>query len=182
LLRRATLAATSRRCDGNAGIADPDKIGTLRRSEHGQAHAQSQAARSPLGRRTMPVPAVPGMSPGMTTPSPAAAPSANLGAQAHAAGQVRQALIMLETALPQLGLESPLHGAVRTSINALAKHLPAAAGQEQNLQASMLRDLALRQQQTSPLLAALAARGAGGGAPGAGATPPTTAGAPAPGA
>ena len=119
----------------------------------------------------MPVPGQP-LSPGVMTPSPAATPSANLGAQAHAAGQVKQALIMLETALPQLGLDSPLHAAVRTSINALAKHLPAAGGHDQGSQLSMLRDLALRSQQTSPLIAAMQARqGAAGGPAPSGAAP-----------
>lgn len=108
---------------------------------------------------------MPGQSPGMMTPTPAAAPTANLGAQAHAAGKVKQALLVLESALPELELSSPLHAAVRTSINALAKHLPASGGQDQALQASMLRDLALRQQQMSPMLAAMQARGAPGGAP-----------------
>lgn len=108
--------------------------------------------------------------PGMMTPSPAATPTANPGAKAHAAQQVKQALIMLETALPNIDLGSPLHAAVRTSINGLAKHIGASGGQDQGLQSSMLRDLALRQQQQSPLLAAtMAARG---GAPGGGASPP----------
>lgn len=109
------------------------------------------------------------MSPGVMTPTPAAAPSANLGAQAHAAGKIKQALLMLETALPDLDMSSPLHGAVRTSINALAKHLSGAGQQGEALQSSMLRDLALRQQQTSPMVAALQARGQpgapAGGAP-----------------
>lgn len=102
----------------------------------------------------------------MMTPSPAAAPSANLGANANAAGQVKQALIMLETALPKIGLDSPLHKAVTSAITNLAKHLPA-GGQDQGIQQSMLRDLALRQQQQSPLIAAMQARGGAPGAPGA---------------
>lgn len=103
--------------------------------------------------------------PGMMTPTPAAAPSANLGAEAHAAAQVKQALIMLEMALPKLGIQSPLHGAVLTSVKALAKHLPATGGNDQGIQASMLRDLALRQQQQSPMVAAMQARGGPPGAP-----------------
>lgn len=119
---------------------------------------------------------MPVTSPGMMTPSPAAAPTGNPGAQAHAAQQVKQALIMLETALPNIGLDSPMHSAVRTSINTLAKHLPATAGADQGIQQSMLRDLALRQQQQSPMLAALQSRGAPPGAPGAspsGGSPPS---------
>lgn len=102
----------------------------------------------------------------MITPSPAAAPSANLGAAAHSAGQIKQALIMLETALPNVPIDSPLHAAVRTSINALAKHLPAGVGpQSEGLQASMMRDIALRQQQMSPMVAAMQNRNMPSGAP-----------------
>lgn len=109
------------------------------------------------------------MSPGMMTPNPAAAPSANLGAEAHAAGQVKQALIMLETALPQIGLQSPLHKAVTSAITNLAKHLPAGSAQQSGIQESMLRDLALKAKQQSPMIAAMQG---GGPPPGAAGAPP----------
>ena len=48
----------------------------------------------------MPGPVAAG-TPGQLTPSPAAAPTPNMGSQAAAAQQVKQALLMLETALPQ---------------------------------------------------------------------------------
>jgi hypothetical protein len=119
----------------------------------------------------------------MMTPTPAASPSANLGAQAHAAGQIKQALIMLETALPHLDLHSPLHAAVRSSINGLAKHLPSGGETGAALQDSMLRDLALRKQQMSPMIAAMQAKQGGGqpGMPGAGAPTPGMPPAPPPG-
>lgn len=122
------------------------------------------------------------MSPGVMTPVAAATPSANLGAQAAAAAKIKQALLVLEAELPHLDLGSPLHAAVRTSINALAKHLPATGGEDQAQQAAVLRDLALKRQQQSPLLAAMLARqGPGAGtSPGAGAPPSPMAGAPAP--
>ena len=102
----------------------------------------------------------------MMTPTPAATSSANMGDAAHAAGVIKQALLMLETALPKVPMDSPLHAAVRTSINALAKHLPAGGGpQSEGLQASMMRDLALRQSQMSPLVAAMQNRGGAPGAP-----------------
>ncbi len=97
-------------------------------------------------------------------PSAAAAPSANLGAQAHAAGQVKNALLMLETALPNVPLDSELHKALMTAINALAKALP--AGQQPGNQESMLRDMALRQQQMSPMVAAMRGPQPGGAPPG----------------
>jgi hypothetical protein len=90
-----------------------------------------------------------------------------MGSQAAAAQKVKQALLMLETALPELELSTPLHGAVRTSINALAKHLPQGE-QNQGLQASAIRDLALKQKQQAPMLQALmqkAQQGGGAAAP-----------------
>jgi hypothetical protein len=97
-------------------------------------------------------PGAPGASPGIMTPTPAAAPSANLGAQAKAAGQMKQALTIVEMALPHLPLDSPLHKVATSFITGVAKHLGSAGGQDQGIQASMLRDLALRQQQQAPAL------------------------------
>lgn len=130
----------------------------------------------------MPAALAPAMSPGMMTPTAAATPSANLGAQAAAAAKIKQALLMLETELPHLDLGSPLHAAVRTSINSLSKHLGPTGGEDQAQQASVLRDLALKRQQQSPLLAAMLARqGAGAGSSPGALTPPTSpAGVPAP--
>lgn len=126
--------------------------------------------------------AAPAMSPGVMTPTAAASPTANLGAQAVAAAKIKQALLMLETELPNLDIGSPLHAAVRTSINSLSKHIGATGGEDQAQQASVLRDLALKRQQQSPLLAAMLARQGGGAgtSPGAPAAATPTAGAPAP--
>ncbi len=112
--------------------------------------------------------------PGMLTPTPAAAATPNLGSNAAAAEKVKQALLILEGALPEIDLATPLHKAVRNSIDALAKHLPAGA-QHQGLQTSAIRDLALRAKQQAPMLQALMAKGQGGGAaapPQPGAEPP----------
>jgi len=119
------------------------------------------------------------MSPGMLTPTPAAAPSANLGAQAHAAGQVKQALHMLELALPNVALDSPLHKVITSFITGAAKHLPEAGGADKGIQESMLRDLALKAQQQSPMVAAMQSRGAQPGGPPPGGAQP---GGPQPGA
>jgi len=103
----------------------------------------------------------PAASPGIMTPTPAAAPSANLGAQAHAAGQMKQALQMIEMALPNLPLDSPLHKVATSFITGAAKHL-AQGGADHGIQASMLRDLALRAQQHAPQLNPVAQPGAPG--------------------
>lgn len=106
----------------------------------------------------------PGGSPGIMTPTPAAAPSANLGAQAHAAGQIKQALQMVEMALPNLPLDSPLRKVAMTFISGVTKHF-GSGGADQGIQASMLRDLALKAQQQNPMIAAMQARGGAPGAP-----------------
>jgi len=107
----------------------------------------------------------PAASPGIMTPTPAAAPSANLGAQAHAAGQMKQALHMVEMALPNLPLDSPLHKVATSFITGTAKHLGSAGGGDQGIQASMLRDLALKAQQSAPPLRPAGPPGAPPGAP-----------------
>ena len=121
----------------------------------------------------MPAPAD---SPGVLTPTPAAAPSANLGAQAAAMQKIKALVQELQTLLPNIPLDSPLHKEVMKFVSGAAKNIPATGGQDQGLNASMLRDMALRQQQQSPLLAAMQKAGGAGGAPGA----PQGASAPAP--
>jgi hypothetical protein len=97
--------------------------------------------------------------PGPIQPSSAARASPNLGAQANAAGTVKQVVMLLQKVLPEIEIGSDLHGAVRSAINGLSKHVPQMA-EQQGLQQSMLRDLALRQQQMSPMIAAMQTRGA----------------------
>lgn len=109
----------------------------------------------------------------MMTPMPAASPSANPGDEAHAAMQIRQALQLLQEALPKISLESPLHAAVTNSVKSLAKHVAGGGAGAAALDQSALRDLALRAQQQNPMVAAMAARKAAG----AGATPTPTPGA-----
>lgn len=99
---------------------------------------------------------------GMLTPNPAAASTANLGEASAAAAKVKQALDILEMALPGLPVESPLHKGVRTAINSLAKDLPKSSATGQGLQDSLMRDMALRKQQMSPMLAAMMQQQGGG--------------------
>ena len=99
-------------------------------------------------------------------PTSAAQASPNMGAQANAAAKVKQAVMLLQTALPELEIGSEIHQAVRTSINSLSKHVPQMA-EQQALQQSTIRDLALRQQQMGPMIAAMQQRGAAPAAPAA---------------
>ena len=103
---------------------------------------------------------------GPITPQSAAQASPNLGAQANAAGAVKQAVMLLEKVLPEIEIGSELHQAVRSAINGLSKHVPKMA-ETQGLQQSMLRDLALRQQQQAPMIAAMQNRGGSMAGPGA---------------
>lgn len=100
---------------------------------------------------------------GPITPTSAAQASPNMGAQANAAGSVKQAVMLLEKVLPEIEIGSELHQAVRSAINGLSKHVPKMA-EAQGLQQSMLRDLALRQQQQAPMIAAMQGAGARPGA------------------
>lgn len=97
-------------------------------------------------------------------PTSAAQASPNLGAQANAAQSVKQAVMLLEKVLPEIEIGSELHQAVRTAINGLSKHVPKMA-EAAGIQQSMLRDLALRQQQMGPMIAAMQARGGAPAAP-----------------
>ena len=101
------------------------------------------------------------------TPVSAAQASPNHGAMANAAQAVKQAVLMLEQVLPQIEIGSELHQAVRSAINGLSKHVPKMA-EQQGLQQSTIRDLALRARQMAPMIASMQQRG---GAPG-GAQPP----------
>jgi hypothetical protein len=115
------------------------------------------------------------MAAGGLTPTPAAVATPNPGAEADAAQKIKSALMVLQEQLPKLQIGSPLHKACRNAIDTLSKHLPQGA-QDQGLQNSALRDLALRQKQQAPMLAALMAKGQqqGGGA----AAPPQPGGEP----
>jgi hypothetical protein len=100
---------------------------------------------------------------GPIQPNSAARASPNAGAHANAAGTVKQAVMLLQQVLPQIEIGSDLHGAVRSAINGLSKHVLQMA-EQQGLQQSMIRDLALRSQQMGPMVAAMQQRPAAPGA------------------
>lgn len=107
--------------------------------------------------------------PGLQTPVSAAQASPNLGAASAAAAKVSQALTILEQSLPELQMNPELHKAVLQAVTSLSKHAPSMSqGAGPGLQQSMMRDMAQRQQQMSPLIAQMQ----GGGGPQPGGAPP----------
>lgn len=104
--------------------------------------------------------AIPGLSIPMGAP-PAAMPSINQGSAAAAMGKVREAIKLLEMALPELPTGSQVHKVVAGTISSLAKHVPSSEG-TQAIQMSTLRDLQQNAQQAAPLQALMRAMQAGG--------------------
>lgn len=117
---------------------------------------------------------MPGMIPGMMagggaplTASPAAAATPNPGSAANALGKVRQAIELLQLALPELPMGSEVHKATTGAISSLSRHAPAGDAAP-GTQMSALRDLAHSAMQQAPLIALMRAHGAAaapGGAP-----------------
>lgn len=107
--------------------------------------------------------------------SPIAVPSGNPGQNAQALSQMREAVRLLETMLPQLPTGSEPHKAALSAITNLAKHVPASA-EIPGVQQTTLRNLQQSSQQSAPLQAlmrSLGGAGAGaGGSPGAPGAPP----------
>lgn len=104
------------------------------------------------------------------TATPAAAPTPNPGAEANALGKVRQAVQLLQLALPEVPLGADVHKAITGAISSLSKHAPAADAAP-GTQMSALRDLAHAAQQQAPLIALMRARQGAPAAPGGAPTP-----------
>lgn len=107
---------------------------------------------------------------------PATAPQPNAGNQAAAMNDLRNALSMMEKALPAIPLGSPLHSEILSLTSKLAKHLAPGDG-NQGLELQSLLQMARQASQGGPM-AALAKMGApdgGGAAPPAMPAPPAMA-------
>jgi hypothetical protein len=95
--------------------------------------------------------------------NPPSAPG--LGQQAQSLMTVKQAVEMLQNALPGLGTGGEIHTAVLTAIRALSRHVPQGAPTA-GVQQTQMQDQ-LRQLQRNALLQRLQAQQGGGGPPGA---------------
>lgn len=99
---------------------------------------------------------------------PLAMPSANPGEQAKALTQVREALKILEMALPNLGTGTKPHASVLKAISDISKHV-AAGDQVPGVQQTALRDLsqqASKDGMLQSLVKSMGSSGTGGNAPG----------------
>jgi hypothetical protein len=109
--------------------------------------------------------------------SPLGAPSGNPGQQANAMSQVRQAIDMLQKALPSLPVGSDPHKSVLSAIQSISKVVPPTS-EIPGVQQAGLRDMQQQAQQSGMMQALMRAMGqsagspAGGGAPIPGAAPP----------
>src|SRR5437899_3595465 len=108
--------------------------------------------------------------------SPMGPPTGNPGQQANALAQVREAIKILEKALPELSTGSEPYKAVLNAISSVSKHVSPSA-EVPGVQQTALRDLG-QSAQSSAMMQSLmrSLAGAGQGAPGG--QPPASSGGP----
>lgn len=103
--------------------------------------------------------------------APVAPATGNPGLAAAAKAEVREAISIMEKALPSLETGSEEYKSVLDSLSKLTKHFPAASAMP-GVQKTALAGLAQRASQDGMMRQAMAARAAqGGGGPGAGPGP-----------
>jgi hypothetical protein len=110
---------------------------------------------------------------------PIALPTGNPGQAANSLAKVREAVKILEAALPQLPTGSEPYKAVLDAITKISKHV-APSGEVPGVQATALRDLGQQAQKSAMLQSLMRSMGsseAGGNAPAG--SPPASSGAPA---
>lgn len=116
------------------------------------------------------------MAPPQGPTGPASPPTGNPGLAANALSQVREAVRLLETALPNIPTGSKPYKAVIDSISKLSKEVPA-SNDVPGVQQTQLRALMQKSQQDAMLQQLTRALGAGGGGT-PGAAPPGVPGMP----
>lgn len=98
-------------------------------------------------------------------------PSASPGASADAMAKVREAIKILENALPQLPTGSEPHKAVLSAIQSVSKHVPASDASP-GVQQSTLRGLQQQGGKDAAMEAVMRSLGGAGGAAAPGGSPP----------
>lgn len=93
--------------------------------------------------------------------SPAMTPSGNPGLAANAMAQVREAVSLLQMALPNIPMGSELHSKVLKTITDLSKSAPASEASP-GIQQTAIKDLAAQQQQMAPMVALMRSMGGQG--------------------
>ncbi len=90
--------------------------------------------------------------------NPASKATGNPGNAASALAQVREAVNLLQVALPSLPIGSEPHKAVMDSISKLSKVVPS-GDMQPGVQDTALKNLQVQRQQTAPLMQAMQAMG-----------------------
>src|SRR5262245_5768196 len=96
--------------------------------------------------------------------SPLSPPSGNPGQQANALAQVREAVKILEKALPELATGSEPYKAVLNAISSVSKHV-GPSGEVPGVQQTALRDLQQSAQSSGMMQSLMRSLGAGAGSP-----------------
>ncbi len=104
--------------------------------------------------------------------SPIAVPTASPGAQAGAMSKVREALNILQAALPELPIGSDPHKSVLSAIQGISKFIPPSAAVP-GVQQTALRDLQQNAGKNAMLQQVMSSLGSGGPQQGGGAPSPS---------
>lgn len=107
----------------------------------------------------------------MGSTGPASPPTDNAGSGADGMSKVREAIKLLEMALPSLPSGSEPHKVVLQCITSLAKIAPASA-EVPGIQNTQLMGLQQKAQQSAPMMALMRAMGSTAGPGGDGGAPP----------
>lgn len=119
----------------------------------------------------------PTMAPPPANVGPGTAPGANPGNMAAAKLDIGNGLKMLQRALPNVPMGSPLHTDILQAVGKISKHMAEEGQQDGGLHANSMMQMIRQQQQQAPQLAAMRSMGGGPSAP---AMPPAMAPAPEP--
>jgi len=113
--------------------------------------------------------------------SPLGVPTGAPGSNANALSQVREAIKILEKALPSLPTGSKPYESVLSAIQSISKHVSPSA-EVPGVQQTTLRDMQQNAQQSGMLQSLMRSLGGGAASPGPAGLPAPSGGPPAPGA
>jgi hypothetical protein len=109
------------------------------------------------------------MAPPPANVGPGTTPGANPGNQAAATMDIQNGLKLLQRALPNVPMGTPLHTDILTAVGKIAKHMGEAGPEQGGLNAGSMMQAVRQQAQQAPQIAAMRAMGGGPSAP---ASPP----------
>lgn len=95
----------------------------------------------------------PSVAPAAANAGPAAVPQGNQGNSAQALSLVRNAVEMMQKALPMIPMGSPLHGDLLKATSTISKHMEQAGGGNKGVDMQSLLQMARQSSQQSPMQA-----------------------------